>query len=98
MPYLSWLLWVRIPERGKTMKEIDCRGMACIMPVIRAKLVLQEFKEEAVIFIVDNPASRDNVEKFLQSQGCSVKIEQKGQDFFLHLEKGCDDRAAKSAP
>ena len=80
------------------MKEIDCRGMPCIMPVIRAKLVLQEFKEEAVIFIVDNPASRDNVEKFLQSQGCSVKIEQKGQDFFLHLEKGCDDRAAKSAP
>ena len=80
------------------MKEIDCRGMSCIMPVIRAKLVLQELKEEAVIFIVDNPASRDNVEKFLQSQGCSVKVEQKGQDFFLHLEKGCDDRAAKSAP
>ena len=72
--------------------------MPCIMPVIRAKLVLQEFKEEALIFIVDNPASRDNVKKFLQSQGCSVKIEQKGQDFFLHLEKGCDDRAAKSAP
>lgn len=78
------------------MKEIDCRGMACIMPVIRAKIVLQKFKEEALIFIVDNPASRDNVERFLQSQGCSVRVEQRGQDFFLRLEKGYDDGVAKS--
>ena len=80
------------------MKEIDCRSMACIMPVIRAKLVLQEFKEEALIFIVDNPASRDNVERFLQSQGCSVKIEQRGQDFFLRVERDYDGGIAKSAP
>jgi len=80
------------------MKEIDCRGMACIMPVIRAKLVLQEFKEEALIFIVDNHVSRDNVERFLQSQGCSVKIEQRGQDFFLRVERDYDGGIAKAAP
>ena len=80
------------------MKEIDCRNMACIMPVIRAKLVLQEFKEEALIFIVDNHVSRDNVERFLQSQGCSVKIEQRGQDFFLRVERDYDGGIAKSAP
>ena len=71
------------------MKEINCRGLSCPQPVIRTKQALEELKEEEFTLIVDNPASRDNVERFVQSQGCSVRVEQKGQDFYLHIQKGC---------
>jgi selenium metabolism protein YedF len=70
------------------MKEINCRGLSCPQPVIRTKQALEELKEEEFTLIVDNPASRDNVERFVQSQGCSVRVEQKGQDFYLHIQKG----------
>jgi selenium metabolism protein YedF len=73
------------------MKEVNCRGMACPMPVVKAKQALDELKEEELIFIVDNPSSRDNVERFVQSQRYSVKVEQKGQDFFLHIRKSLRD-------
>jgi selenium metabolism protein YedF len=80
------------------MKEIDCRGMACPIPVVRAKQALEEPKDREFIFIVDNPSSRDNVERFVQSQGCSVEIEQRGQDFHLHIQKRQGETEVKSVP
>src|SRR5512143_1878803 len=85
------------PKRRNPMKEVDCRGMTCPMPVVKAKQVLEELKDEALVFIVDNPSSRDNVERFVQSQGCSVKVEQKGEDFFLHIRKGHQEIVEKPA-
>lgn len=78
------------------MKEVDCRGMACPIPVVKAKQALEELKDDELIFIVDNPSSRDNVERFVHSQGCSVKVEQKGEDFFLHIRKGHQGIGEKS--
>jgi selenium metabolism protein YedF len=74
------------------MKEIDCRGMACPQPVVTAKKALDESEGKEFILIVDNPAARDNVERFAQSQGAAVDVEEKGNDFFLRIQKGsaCD--------
>ena len=74
------------------MKEIDCRGMACPQPVITTKKTMEESEDREFILIVDNPAARDNVERFALSQGAKVKVEQRGNDFYLHIEKGtaCD--------
>jgi len=70
------------------MKEIDCRGLACPQPVLTTKKALEEMEQGEFFLIVDNPAARDNVERFAQSQGASVTIENKGNDFHLHIEKG----------
>jgi selenium metabolism protein YedF len=69
------------------MLEIDCRGKACPQPVIMTKDALAQLKEGEWTIIVDNPSSSDNVERFAQSQGCSVKVERRGPDFCLHIQK-----------
>jgi selenium metabolism protein YedF len=69
------------------MKEIDCRGMACPQPVLTAKKALEEMEQGEFILIVDNPAARDNVERFAQSQGAIVGVEQKGSEFHLHIHR-----------
>ncbi len=74
------------------MKEIDCRGLACPQPVLTTKKALEESPQGKLMVIVDNLAARDNVERFAQSQGASVSVEKKGNDFYLTIEKGgtCD--------
>ena len=74
------------------MKEIDCRGMACPQPVLTVKKALEEMEQGEFILIVDNPAARDNVERFAQSQGAIVGVEEKGNDFYLRIQKrsACD--------
>jgi len=68
------------------MKEIDCRGMACPEPVLTAKQALER-NEDNFVVIVDNASSCENVERFVRSQGCSVGVEEKGKDFYLHIQK-----------
>ena len=70
------------------MSEIDCRGKACPEPVLLAKQALETLKEDEFILIVDHPSSCENVERFVQSQGCSVRREKKGESFYLHIRKG----------
>ena len=69
------------------MLEIDCRGLACPQPVITTKQALDQMEEGELIVIVDNASSCNNVERFAKSQGCSVKVEQKEKNFYLHLQK-----------
>ncbi|MGQ9510156.1 MAG: sulfurtransferase-like selenium metabolism protein YedF [Thermodesulfobacteriota bacterium] len=77
------------------MKKIDCRGMACPQPVLTAKKTMEEMEEGEFILIVDNPSARDNVERFAQSQGATVKVEQKGNDFYLYIEKKEEAKATE---
>ena len=74
------------------MKEIDCRGMACPQPVVTAKKALDESEDKEFILIVDNLVARDNVKRFAQSQEAVVDVEEKGNDFYLHIQKrsACD--------
>ena len=74
------------------MKEIDCRGMACPQPVVTTKKALDESEGKEFTLIVDNLSARDNVERFAQSQGAVVDVKEKGNDFYLHIQKGsaCD--------
>lgn len=69
------------------MLEIDCRGKTCPQPVIMTKDALARLEGSELTIIVDNPSSSENVERFAQSQGCSVKVERRGPDFYLHLQK-----------
>jgi selenium metabolism protein YedF len=60
--------------------------------VLTAKKALEEMEQGEFILIVDNLAARDNVERFAQSQGAIVGVEEKRSDFYLHIHKrsACD--------
>ncbi len=79
------------------MIEIDCRGMACPQPVVTTKQTLDQLKEGELIIIVDNLSSSGNVERFARSQGCSVEVERKGEDFYIHIQKARDKEEEKIA-
>jgi len=70
------------------MSVVDCRGLACPQPVMTTKKALDQLKEGELLVIVDNAVSCNNVERFAQSQGCSVEVEQRGKDFSLRIQKG----------
>jgi selenium metabolism protein YedF len=63
------------------MKEIDARGLACPAPVLHTKATLQEEKPAAVKVIVDNAASQQNVQRFLESQGFQATMKRQGPDY-----------------
>lgn len=60
------------------MKTIDCSGKSCPLPVIETKKALEEAPTNSIAVIVDNPTSRENVMRFLQSQGFSVSVMEDG--------------------
>lgn len=63
------------------MKEIDARGLACPAPVLQTRAVLQDESPESIQVVVDNAASQQNVQRFLESQGYKTTLEQKGADY-----------------
>jgi selenium metabolism protein YedF len=77
------------------MSVIDCRGLACPQPVITTKQALDRIQEGELIVIVDNTVSCNNVERFAESQGCSVEIKEEGHDFHLRIQKGKSSRPSE---
>ena len=65
------------------MKEIDALGLACPAPVLQTKAALQEERPNSVRVVVDNAASQQNVQRFLESQGFQTKLEQTGDDYLV---------------
>jgi selenium metabolism protein YedF len=65
------------------MREIDARGLACPAPVLQTKATLQEEHSGGVKVIVDNAASQQNVQRFLESQGFQTVLEQSGADYLV---------------
>ena len=65
------------------MKEIDARGLACPAPVLQAKAALQEESPNGVRVVVDNAASQQNVQRFLESQGFQTVLEQVDSDYVV---------------
>ena len=83
------------------MKEIDARGLACPAPVLQTKATLQEEKPGAVKVLVDNAASQQNVQRFLESQGFETVLEKQGGDYLVIGRCGAAPAAetrAASAP
>jgi selenium metabolism protein YedF len=88
-------------EREKESEEVkmpvvDCRGLACPQPVVVTKQALDHLKEGEMVVIVDNAVSCNNVERFAQSQGCSVEIKEEGQNFYVHIRKVHDKDERKA--
>lgn len=54
------------------MKTIDCRNMACPLPVVTVKRALEEQGAETLTVLLDNGAPRENVARFARSRGYEV--------------------------
>ena len=77
------------------MSVVDCRGLACPEPVVTTKKALDQIKEGNLIVIVNNGVSCNNVERFALSQGCTVEVEKKGEEYHLHIRKVRSAEASK---
>ncbi len=65
------------------MKEIDARGLACPAPVLQAKNAIEDKNLNSIKVLVDNKASRQNVSRFLKSQGFEVSVQEREGDFHV---------------
>jgi selenium metabolism protein YedF len=65
------------------MKTLNCTGLNCPEPVLRAKAQLEKNLQEGFVVIVDNEASRENVLRFGKSRGCEASAISGDNDTFL---------------
>jgi selenium metabolism protein YedF len=64
-------------------KQLDCRGLACPNPVIKTKEIIDRGDVQQLTVLVDNAAAQENVSRFLQRAGFTVKVGSKGDDFSI---------------
>ena len=67
-------------EEGNNMEKIiNCKGMACPLPVITAKKALAEFAEDGILTVlVDNDSAVGNLTRLGEHSGFAVISEKKG--------------------
>lgn len=61
--------------------EIDARGLACPQPVLKTKQVVEQSRPEKMTVRVDNEAAKENVSRFLGTQGYDTAASGQGDDF-----------------
>jgi selenium metabolism protein YedF len=66
-----------------TEKSLDCRGLACPNPVIKTKELVDRGEVQLTV-LVDNPAARENVSRFLQRAGFEVRVEERQGTFVIN--------------
>lgn len=63
------------------MKEIDARDLSCPAPVLLIKEAIEQGGETILRVIVDNEAAKENVNRFMESKGFNVSINQKNDEY-----------------
>ena len=65
---------------------VDARGLSCPQPVILARNTIKtgEFPVEV---LVETVTSRENVRRAAEKLGCTVQVEEMGDEFRLVLTK-----------
>jgi len=66
--------------------QVDARGLSCPQPVILARNAIQagDFPIEV---LVETVTSRENVKRAAERLGCTVQVEEMGDEFKLTLVK-----------
>ncbi|MGC9964969.1 MAG: sulfurtransferase-like selenium metabolism protein YedF [Syntrophobacteraceae bacterium] len=62
-------------------QKLDCRGLACPNPVLRTKEIIDRGGVERLSVLVDNPAAKENVCRFLSQMGFEVSLSEQGGVF-----------------
>lgn len=77
--------------------ELDCRGLACPAPVLKTKQKIESEGLSEISVIVDNPASKENVSRFLGSQKFDVSVEQRGPNYYVTGKRGTAGAVSEAA-
>ncbi|MBN1812146.1 MAG: sulfurtransferase TusA family protein [Anaerolineae bacterium] len=66
--------------------QVDARGLSCPQPVILARNAIKagDFPIEV---LVDTVTSRENVRRAAEKLGCTVQVEEVGEEFRLTIAK-----------
>ncbi len=70
-------------------EHIDCRGMACPMPVVTAEKRYKEAAEgDTYTVVVNDETSATNITRAVKAWGGEYVQERKGQDYLISITKG----------
>ena len=70
------------------MEILNCRGLTCPLPVTETRDYIENHPQlDRFQVLVDNPASAENVKRFLESRGFGVSVETAGSNFQLNAER-----------
>jgi selenium metabolism protein YedF len=79
------------------MKEIDARGLSCPAPVLETRASLEQDPVDEIKVLVDNPASQENVKRFLNSKGFQTDAGQ-GENLLFVIGKRNPERIPDPLP
>ena len=68
------------------MIKVEAAGLSCPEPVLLTKKAMQENPAEIQV-TVDNNVSKENVKRFLESNGYAVQIDEAGEEIVLQGKK-----------
>ncbi len=69
-------------------KTVDARGLSCPQPVLMTLDGIKSGNQSALLIIVDNEASRENVSRAVANQGWIVAgIEEEDGDYKIRAQK-----------
>ena len=61
------------------LNKIDARGLSCPAPVLETKALVESRRPRQVEVLVDTELARQNVDRFLESQGYRTHVDQAGE-------------------
>lgn len=76
------------------MKTIDCRNMACPMPVVTVKRALEDAAGETIKVLLDDGPPRENVGRFAAGRGLAVEESRVDGGYALTISGQTDKTAA----
>lgn len=73
---------------ASTTTVIDCSNLACPEPVLRCREVCKKNPDlKNLVVIVDNPAAKENVTRFLNSQHYEVQVTHEGTKWTIQADR-----------
>lgn len=66
---------------------LDARGLACPVPVVNTKKLLDSMGIGSVTTIVDNDAAKENLLTLAKGMGCEVEVQEKGNEYYIQITK-----------
>ena len=68
------------------MIEIDVRGFACPIPVVKTQKAMKENPKEELLVLGDTNVSKENISRLAMKQGYKITETQDADGYKLHLQ------------
>jgi tRNA 2-thiouridine synthesizing protein A len=70
----------------KIMIEIDIRGLACPIPVVRTQKAMKENPKQEIAVLCDSTVAKENVSRLAENNNYTVSVTIEGNDFKIILK------------